>query len=213
VSKTPRARLASGERTRLDTDTRTPALAGTSGARVVRTGDSRAPLPLRVLRQTVGLIALLAGIGVAIYAVLAITVLVVLSSGDDKALVLRGAYPVGQAPTGAYVYVSSTAADHTFSGKVAQAINGVPSGSVVQIVAGPATKIGTDADGYIVADGERTEFQADVDPYTLGREYVALCVSGACTPGEAVLVGQDNVIGAVKGYVSAAGLTRPDAAN
>lgn len=213
MTKPPKARLSSGQRARVTDDGRSPALAGTSGGapRVVRTGEIREALPLRLVRNIVGMIVLVAALILGIYAVLAVTVLVVLRSDSDNVLVLRGAFPVGQAPAGAFAYASSEPVDYSFMGKVTQATSGVPSGSVVQIVAGPAATISTNADGYIVVNGEATDFHGQVDSYSLTREYVALCVSGKCEPGSAVLIGQDNIVGEVKGYLSLDGFTQPTA--
>jgi hypothetical protein len=211
VSKAPKARFSSGKRMRIDTNGRIPAPAGYGDtSRIIQTGDpTKEAVPVRIARNIAGFTFLLGVLGVLVYAVLAVTVLVVMPADGQKALVLRGAFPVGQAPSGAYAYVSADPVDYSFTGKVAQATTGVKSGSVVQIVAGPTASITTDDRGFIVADGKRTDFQGQVTARELRREYVAICVAGWCDPGKTVLIPQDNIVGGVKGFVGLGGITEP----
>lgn len=67
----------------------------------------------------------------------------------------------------------------------------------------------SDSGGYLVADGRRNAFQVGVTHWDLSRQYVAMSVVGACQQGAAVIVGQDNIIGGVKGYVGLTGFTQP----
>lgn len=197
-----RPRLASGRRRlRQDHTVNAPKLA--ANAPIIHV--DRQPLWLRLSRAALGWGAVALVLTVAVYAVLAATVMVVMRAGDRHVVVLRNAYPVGQVPAGAYVYVSSAPVDYSHTGKLKQATVGVPAGSVVQIVAGPTGQVATDNNGYITVDGARTPYQGQVTPRRLARQYVAICIVGACEPGQAVLVGQDTVIGAAKGYLTLTG--------
>lgn len=167
----------------------------------------REPVLRRGLRTMAQIAVLTLVLTIAIGAVLSATVMVGLSAGDGSrfALVLRGAYSIGSIPQGATVYVSSQPAAQDAIGHLGEAAAGVPGGSVVTIVAGPNAVITTKA-GVVHADGKSTGTRVKVNNIALDRQYVALCVSGSgCTPGEAVIVPQQNVIGAVKGYLSTTG--------
>ena len=178
-------------------------------SQVIRTSSKKEALPRRIARNTIGILLCLGVLGFAIYTVLALTVLVVVRVDGQNAAVLRSAFPVGQAPSGAYAYVSTAPNDNSLVGKAKQATVGADAGSVVQIVAGPYNRISTDERGYIVSDGQATAYRGDVDDYALDGEYVAICVTGACDPGSAVLIGQHNIIGEVKGFVTLSGITDP----
>lgn len=162
---------------------------------------------LRTLRYGVVLLGLLT-IG---YLVAAVTVAPILKAGSSHALVLRNAYPVGQVPADTHVYASTRPVDYSLTGKAWQVFHGVEAGSVVQIVTGPNSVVRTDAKGWIIADGKRTAYRGKVARQNLTRQYIAICVAGACDTGAAVRVDQDAVVGEVRKRVTWGGLTEfPD---
>lgn len=208
TSKPPRPRLADGARITIDPDERGVAAPGLgSHAPVIRTATRKKGRIRRMVRSVAGILIGSAILLVAIYAVLASTVLLVMRAGGENALVLRNAFPEGAAPAGTYVYASSQTINPSFGGRLSQATVGVPAGAVVRIVAGPTGKISNDKKGRIVINGKATDYRVAVKATTLARKYLALCVAGACEPGTAVLIGQDTIVGEVKGYVSPSGLT------
>lgn len=208
--RTRKPKLASGERVVVDVDGGgTPGLGSHSG--VVSTGPNKDPLPRRALRSVVGFAVLGLVMVFLTYVVLATTVFVVMRADNHSVAVLRNTFPIGQAPANALVYASSAPTDQTLLGKVNQAVFGVPAGSVVKIVAGPDATVGTSPDGHITVNGQPTGYLGKVDQRDLARQYIAICVAGACRTGAAVIFDQGNIVGEVKGYVSLSGLSVPSA--
>jgi hypothetical protein len=197
--------LASGERLVVDTNGGVGAGLGSQSG-VVNTGTKKEALPRRAIRSVVGFTVLGVVMLFLTYVVLATTVLVVLRADGQSVAVLRNTFPIGQAPADALVYASSAPADQTFAGKAEQAVLGVPSGSVVRIVAGPSAAVSTSKSGHIVVNGKVTKYRGSTDTKNLQRQYIAICVGGACQSGAAVIIGEANIIGEVKGYLSLNGL-------
>lgn len=204
--RTRKPRLASGDRVVVDVSTTgNPGLGSASG--VVSTGARKEPLPRRATRTILGFGFLSLLMLFLTYVVLATTVFVVMSAEDERVGVLRNTFPIGSAPSGAIVYASSSPVDHSLLGKVEQAVLGVSAGSVVKIVAGPVGVVSTDKTGHITVNGKSTKYTGDVATKTLSREYIAICVAGACKDGAAVIIGQSNIVGEVKGYIGLTGMT------
>lgn len=207
--KTARPRLASGERV-ADSEA-TPAFAS-AGPEIEAVHNPGARAAKHVSRSIAGFVAAGMLMLFLTYVVLSATVMVFMRADGETVAVLRNTFPVGQAPPGAVVYASSAPVDGSFTSKVEQAIGGVPAGSVVEIVAGPAAVISADVDGRIVADGQATDYSGVVADQSLDRAYIAICLAGSCTKDAAVIVGQDNIVGEVKGYLGFTGLTSPPSA-
>lgn len=209
--KNRKPQLASGRRVIVDVEgDGTPELGSQSG--VVTTGPTGEALPKRALRSIVTFAILGFVMLLATYVVLATTVFVVMRADDHNVAVLRNTFPIGQAPADTIVYASSGDVDGTFAGRATQAVFGVPSGSVVQIVAGPVAAIGSTKDGHLTVNGKATEYEGQADPTDLSRQYVAICLSGACAEGEAVIIGQNSIVGEVRGYLALSGMTQPESA-
>jgi hypothetical protein len=172
-------------------------------------GPVKDRLALRGLRSfgRVAVAAVL--VAVALYVVLAVTVVAVMGSGAKNALVVRGAFPGGIATQGDFAYVSDLAYDRSFTGKVEQAFVGVPGGATIQVIALPGAKLGTNG-GQLLADDKPTGFAGTPPQARLGHEYLAVCVSGSrCTTGVLVVVPDNRVIGKVNKFVGFNGLTNP----
>lgn len=204
--KSAKPRLSAGKNVQIEAVS--PDLA--ENAPAIRTGEKKEALPLRAGRNLLTLVIGTGVLAIVIIAILSATVLVALPADGHRALVLRGEYANGNVPPGALVYVSSSPAATDIPGKTVQAVAGVPAGSVVQIVTGPNQDVTNAKDGTVLANGKRTPFRVKVTPIGLDREYIAVCISGSgCTPGKAVTVPQANVIGGVRGYLTARGLDVP----
>jgi len=148
-------------------------------------------------------------VAVALYIVLAVTVVAVMGSGAKNAIVVRGAFPGGIATQGDFAYVADVAYDRSFMGKVEQAFVGVPGGATIQVIALPGAKLGT-MDGQLVADDKPTGFTGAAPQPRLGHEYLAVCVSGSrCTSGSLVVVPDNRIVGKVNKFVGFNGLTDP----
>lgn len=207
--KARKPKLASGERLNVDrAGLGAPEHGAQSG--IIRTGTNAEALPKRAVRSTLTFLALGIIMLFLTYVVLATTVFVALRSDNHTVGVLRNTFPVGQAPADAIVYVSNEPVGTTVLARAEQAILGVSAGSVVQIVVGPAGTIKTNKDGYVTLNGHPTPYEVEVDERTLVREYLAMCLSGACEPGQPVRVSQANIVGEVKGYLGLGTMTEPD---
>jgi hypothetical protein len=203
VSSAPSPRLSSGSRVAAGTAvTRGGDLAAAAG--VIRTAAARPPR-LRAVRRNLAAAVLLATLaGTLIYLALALTVLVVLRADGHSVLVQRAAFPIGGAPIGSHVFISSSPADHRLTGHAIQATLGVPGAAVVEVLAGPHSLI--DAETGQPAGGQPATGQpAGEQPVRLGGEYLTRCVLGACTPGQTMRVPQHHVVGAAAGTLTASG--------
>ena len=209
MTSAPKARLATGKRvTVLSAEQMQPGLGAHSPAIVTET-DAGSAVVVRAGRHLLRTVALVALLLCAVYVTLACTVVVVLRSAGHNVLVLRGAFPEGQAPIDGLVYASSQPAAYGILGKFQAATVGVPAGSVVRILSGNNASVATGPDGHIVVDGKRTRYIGKVHQMNLTREYIALCVAGACKPGDTVLIPEGNILGAAKGYLTFTGITTP----
>lgn len=163
-----------------------------------------------LLRAVAGISIAIATLGVLIYLALASTVMIVAKPLDMNAVVLRGVYPIGQAPKGAVMLATSGTAAAGVIDKLGEGTIGVDAASVVTIVTGPSSKVYNDPSGQIMADGKPTGYWAPLDARDLSHQYIAICDKGACKPGAAVLIGERSLIGEVKGYITKIGpLSKP----
>ena len=203
--KTRKPKLASGEKVLVDASgIGSPEFGSHSG--IIKTAAPSEPVVKRVTRSMVAFAVMGLTMLFLTYVVLATTVFVALRADNNTVGVMRNTFPVGQAPADALVYVSSANIDPTLLGRAKQAVFGVPAGSVVQIVAGPAGVIATNKAGFVTVNSHPTPYAAKVTTQTLLGNYVAICVAGACAPGEPVLVGESNIVGEVRGYLGLDGL-------
>lgn len=148
-------------------------------------------------------------VAVALYIVLAVTVVAVMGSGAKSAIVVRGAFPGGIAAQGDFAYIADTAYDRSFIGKVGQAFVGVPGGGTIQIIALPGATLTTE-NGQIMADKKATRFSGTPPQAKLGHEYLAFCVAGSnCTAGKLVVVTDNRIVGKVNKFIGFNGLTDP----
>ena len=204
-----RGRLASSRR-KVKGPSVEPRLGNNAPPLIVReTGEA---LPKRALRGTVSLVvAAVLTVGL-FYVVLAATVAGIFGAGNLHAVVLRGAFPEGSAPVGSFVYGSASPAAHDAANRLLQAVQGVPAGSVLQIIAPPDTRVANGPHGTILSDGKPTGFTGAIKPRLLTHVYLASCVSGGCgKPGDPVILPIGNVIGGVKAYIGLSGIHAPTA--
>lgn len=75
--------------------------------------------------------------------------------------------------------------------------------AVVEVIAGPYNSIKWIESGIVTVDGKLTEVRLSEQPKTsegkakerLSAEYLTICISGDCTPGEGVIIKKDNIYG------------------
>jgi hypothetical protein len=183
---------------------------GISGEAIVL-GPVKDPLAVRGLRSFARVAVAAVLVLASLYVVLAVTVVAVMGSGDENAIVVRAAFPGGIAAQGDFAYISDTAYDRSFTGKVGQAFVGVAGGGTIQIIALPGAVLAVE-NGQIMADKKATGFVLDgtTPQAKLGHEYLAVCVSGTkCAAGALVVVPDDRVIGKVNKFIGFNGLTDP----
>lgn len=171
-------------------------------------------LSLRVLRTSLRVAAAAVVVAAALYVALAVTVVAVMDSGEQSALVVRGAFPGGVAKPGEFAFTSAQAYDRSLPGKITQAFVGVPGGATMEIVAVPGSKLTMDADGQVLANQLPTRFfntpGASLPAAQLGHEYLAVCISGnGCVSGELVVVPDNHVVGKVTKFAGFTGFRDP----
>lgn len=168
------------------------------------------PLAVRGLRSFARVAVAVVLVAIALYVVLAVSVVAVMGSGAKNAVVVRGAFPGGIAAQGDFAYITGQAYDRSFAGKVEQAFMGVPGGATIQIVALPGATLASDLDGQIVANDKPSGFNGTPPQARLGHEYLAYCISGTrCVAGTLVVVPDDRVVGKVSKFIGFNGLTDP----
>ncbi|WP_449651696.1 hypothetical protein [Tessaracoccus sp.] len=203
----PRAQLSSG-RIRIVDDNADAQLGASAEPIVLAPTPER--LPVRALRTVTRVIIGTVIVGAALYVALAVSVVAVMGSGPDHAVVVRGAFPGGMATQGSFAYVSARRYDRSLTGKIGQAFVGVPGGSTIQVVALPGAILTTGKDGQILANTHPTGFDGTPPQPKLGHAYLAVCVSGSgCTAGHLIVVPDDRIIGQVRKFAGFNGLTNP----
>jgi hypothetical protein len=202
----PRARHSSGKVRTVSEESGAKLGIGGRGVVLAPTVDELANRGLRGLAQ-VAVAAV--PVALALYVALAVTVIAVMGSGAEHALVVRGAFPGGIASQGDFAYVTDLPYDRTFLGKVEQAFVGVPGGSTIQIVALPGATLST-RNGDLLADQKATGFKGVPPVARLDHDYLAVCVSGGrCVAGSLVVVPDNHIVGKVNKFVGWGGLLDP----
>lgn len=200
-----KAKLGSGRRVTLDTTRPNGGPGLGSDAPMIQTGEMKEPVHRRASRLIIGVSLLTVGVIVAVYLILASTIMFIAPGNVNHAVVLRGAYSIGSVPPGSYVYVSAAPAQYGFTDKLSQAFEGVPGAAVVQIIGGPNGVVST-KNGEVFINGKDTGYKGDATKRMLANTYVARCMVGSCKANDTVLIPQDNIVGGVKGYASLTGI-------
>jgi len=83
--------------------------------------------------------------------------------------------------------------------KLGQAFIPTENAAVINVKAGPNGEVKWMESGVITVKGKMTEafFFEDPEKDFLESEYVGVCVSGACKPGEGIIVPKNNIYGVV----------------
>lgn len=173
-----------------------PAHAAKGG--VISLPDSPAQI---VLRWIPGLFFILTVLFVAGYLALSSTIMGFLKVDDTRAVLVRGAYPIGQVPAGEHVFISAQPPARDLPGKFGQTVRGVPSPAVVMIIGTPGDHVYSDEQGTIHVNGSATRYTGTVLERVLIEEYLGACLAGVCQAGDEVVFPQDHVIGQVTGWL------------
>lgn len=156
------------------------------------------------LRWVPGVLFILTIVIVAGYLALSSTIMGFLRVDDSRAVVARGAYPIGQVPAGEHVYISAQPPARDLGGKFGQTIRGVPSPAVVMVIGTPGDHVHSDETGTIYVNGSKTRYNGTVKERVLVEEYLAACLVGVCQAGDEVVFPQGHVIGKVNGWIGGA---------
>lgn len=142
-----------------------------------------------------------------LYVAVTSTLMTVVPGNAGFTWLARATFVGGEPASGDYAYISSQESPNDgFVNRLKQGFIPLPDASVVQIIAGPAGDIANNEEGRIFFNGKPTDFAMPIESQTLLGEYLALCVSGSCTPGEMMLVSKGYIAGEAKGTVSLKGL-------
>lgn len=144
---------------------------------------------------------------VLLYAAVTSTLMSVVPGNAGFTWLARATFIGGEPASGDYAYVSSQEnPNNGFVSRLKQGVIALPDASVVQVIAGPAGDISNDAEGRIIYSGKPTNFVMPIEPQTLLGEYLTVCVTGSCTPGELMFISKQHVVGEAKGTVSLKGV-------
>jgi hypothetical protein len=126
------------------------------------------------------------------------------SSGAGLVLVKENTFHGGIIPANTSILVDTkTEQKNDFGERLKQAFVPSEHAAVVKVVAGPHNPISWVASGLVTVDGALTNVHLSEQPLDEGNvaktklrgEYLAVCVSGDCTPGEGIIVSQKNIYG------------------
>lgn len=119
-------------------------------------------------------------------------------------LVQRAAWTEGQAPIGAIAFTVPQAA--TSAGpRLVEAVGGYSGGMLVEIAAPPAADTRVADNGNLVVDDLDLGIRAPESLPGSAYDYLAVCVSGDCTPGRLIAVEPSDVVGKVSGVLGSDG--------
>lgn len=142
-----------------------------------------------------------------LYLALASTLMAVVPGSGNLTWVARATFVGGEPDPGKFVYITSDpSSNNGMVNKALQGTIGVEGGATVEIVAGPYGDVRSDKKGNIRLDKEVTGYTGNIKTHTLNKEYLAICLEGDCTPGEALIVNQANLVGEAKGRVGTDGI-------
>lgn len=126
------------------------------------------------------------------------------TSGAGIVLVKENTYLGGEIPTGEVVLANTTQEQKNgYWDRLKQAFIPSSDAVLVEVIAGPYNSIKWIESGLVMVDGnltlahmpEKPVDEDNKDKTRLRDEYLAICISGACVPGEGVIFSSDNVYG------------------
>lgn len=136
---------------------------------------------------------------VVIYLSFAATIMRVLPTEDLGMIpVKNNTFEGGLVPAGERIVVSmSHSQGQEATDYLQQAFVPTKNAAVIEVLAGPWGKFGWAEPGLIAIDGEVIDgvFMDEPAQTTLESAYLAVCVEGACTPGQAYVIPSSNILG------------------
>lgn len=168
-----------------------------------------------ITKTIITVIMLAVVVGIAVYTSLAGSLMFLAPTVDndkvtERSWVARGTFVGGKIDTGTQVYGSATTlAPEGFIKKALEGYMGVPDAFIAEVISGPIANITTDKAKNILADGKKTGYTGEVKDTKLRSQFLAVCVSGECVPGEIVIIESGSISGEYKGDISFSGLEGP----
>lgn len=143
-----------------------------------------------------------------LYALITATLMAAVPGNAGFTWLARSTFVGGEPKSGDFAYVSSKAnPNEGIVNRMQQGISALPDGMVVEIIAGPAGTIKNDKDtGRVIFNGKPTNYVLPIEARDVTKEYLAVCVKGACEPGEQLLIDKGYIVGEAKGTLSMKGL-------
>lgn len=126
------------------------------------------------------------------------------ASGAGIVPVKENTFRGGHVPAGVSILVDTEVEQkNDYVERLKQAFVPSKTAAVVNVVAGPHASISWVASGLITVDGVLTDVHVAEQPLEddqkiktkLRDEYLAVCISGDCVPGEGIIVSQKNIYG------------------
>lgn len=126
------------------------------------------------------------------------------TSGAGIVAVKENTFRGGQIPSGVSILVDTqNEQKNGYVERLKQSFVPSKNAAVVQVVEGPYGSISWIASGLVTVDGELTDVHMSEQPQDeigkakdkLREEYLTVCVSGDCIPGEGLIVSQKNIYG------------------
>jgi hypothetical protein len=125
-------------------------------------------------------------------------------SGAGIVPVKENTFRGGHVPAGETMLVDTAVEQkNSYGERLKQAFIPSDTAAVVKVVAGPYNSISWIASGMVTVDGTLTDVHLAEQPLDenqkaktkLRDEYLAVCITGACAPGEGIIVSQKNIYG------------------
>ncbi|MBC9707536.1 MAG: hypothetical protein H9W81_21960 [Enterococcus sp.] len=168
-----------------------------------------------IAKTIISLAVLAMVVFIAVYTSLAGTLMFVAPTVDgdklsERAWVARGTFVGGKIDPGTQVYGSATTlAPDNFMGKMMEGYTGAPDAFIAEVFAGPIADISTDKNKNVLINGEKSGYTGEVKATQLRSQFIAVCVSGECEPGEIVIIESGSISGEYKGTLSFSGMEKP----
>jgi hypothetical protein len=184
-----------------------PAAGQVADNRVLLTQKQKQPILGKIVKAVIAAVGLIFVLGVTIYAIAISTIAALPNIDGATVLTIRGAYPINAIPQGTLMTIAGDTVDRSFLGKASD-IAGIPSASVVVVIAGPYGTLAIGDAGEILIDGVSTTETGFIQEQNLDETYLTKCIIGPCgEPGALSLVSMDRVVGAAEGTFGITGIS------
>lgn len=171
---------------------------GTYSPRRSASGMVRLPEPVNPgswARTVIGAVVVLGTLAVLAGVILTATVAAATPQSGQLIITLRGTFPDTAVPANSTIVTTAGDRDLSWTGRLT-GVAGIPSTSTVTVIAGPYGKVDRSAAGTLTVNGADTGLTGTA-PTVLDRQYLAVCVAGACRDAgqRTVIVPARSVLG------------------